>query len=345
MSYAPLPLADQGPIDRRELVFAVVDRTRTPMVICDPRQADNPIVLANQAFLDLTGYRRDEVLGRNCRLLQGPLTDRSAIDALGSAVRDARELEVEILNYRKDGSTFWNRVSLSPVQDDAGGLLYFFASQVDVTRHRQAEASEAEANQILLREIDHRALNALAIVEGIVRLSQAQDIGRYAAAVQQRVQALARAHAFLSQRRWQPAPLGDLVRLQIAPFDTSRVTLDGPDIRVGATLVQPLALVLHEMISNATIHGCLSAPSGGVTAHWQPYDNDGGFRLVWEEAGGPPPPPARKPGFGSAMVTAIIERQLRGRARLEWPPTGLRAEFIVPDTGRDPKPFQLAARR
>lgn len=345
MSYAPLPLAESGQIDRRDLVFAAVDRTRTPMVICDPRQPDNPIVVANQAFLDLTGYAREELIGRNCRLLQGPQTDRSAIDALGSAVREARAIEVEILNYRKDGSTFWNRISLSPVQDDAGGPLYFFASQVDVTRHRQAEAREAEAHQILLREIDHRALNALAIVEGIVRLSQTQDVGRYAAAVQQRVQALARAHAFLSERRWRPALLGDLVRLQIAPFGAGRVSLDGPDIRVGATLVQPLGLVLHEMISNAVMHGCLSAPSGTVTARWRPHDKGEGFHLLWEEAGGPPPPPVRKPGFGSAMVTAIIERQLRGQARLEWLTTGLRAEFIVPDTGRDLQPFQLAAHR
>lgn len=345
MSYAPLPLADQGSIDHRDLVFAVVDRTATPMVICDPRQADNPIVLANQAFLELTGYARDEVLGRNCRMLQGPRTERAAVEAIAAAVQEARDIEVELLNYRKDGSTFWNRVSLSPVKDDAGALLYFFASQVDVTRHRLAEASEAEESQILLREIDHRALNALAIVEGIVRLSQARDVKQYAAAVQQRVQALARAHAFLSRRRWQPAPLGDVLRLQIAPSASSRISLDGPDIRVGATLVQPLALVLHELISNAMTHGCLSTASGTLSAHWRSHHSDSGFHLLWEELGGPPPPATRHPGFGSAMITAIIERQLRGQARLEWPSSGLRAEFIVPDSGRDPKPFQLAAQR
>ncbi|PLR27920.1 PAS domain S-box protein [Caulobacter zeae] len=342
MSDATLSLEDQGPIDRRDLVFVAVDRTRTPMVICDPRQIDNPIILANQAFLDLTGYALAEVIGRNCRLLQGPQTARAAIDAIGQAVREARDVEVEILNYRKDGSTFWNRVSLSPVHDEAGGLIYFFGSQVNVTQHRFAQASEAEENRILLREIDHRAMNALAIVEGIVRLSRAQDIQQYAAAVQQRVQALARAHAFLSERRWQAAPLEDVLRLQIEPYGLGRATLDGPNIQVRATLIQPLALVFHEMIANAAIHGCLSAPAGGLAVRWAPHNDASGFHLVWEETGGPPPRQQRTAGFGSAMVAAIIERQLRGQTRLDWPPTGLRAEFTVPDAAGEPAPFRVA---
>ncbi|WP_051695450.1 PAS domain-containing protein [Caulobacter sp. UNC358MFTsu5.1] len=334
---------DQGPVDRRDLVFIAVDRTRTPMVICDPRQADNPIILANPAFLDLTGYSETDVIGRNCRFLQGPDTDRAAIQALGEAVREGRETEIEILNYRKDGSTFWNRINLSPVQDDTGALLYYFGSQVDVTQHHLSRASQAEDVRILLREIDHRAMNALAVVEGIVRLSRAQDIKQYAAAIQQRVQALARAHAFLAEGRWQAARVDDLLRLHIAPQDLHRATLDGPDLRVGATLVQPLALVLHEMVANARTHGCLSASTGGLALRWSPYNGGLGFQLAWEETGGPPPRPRRIQGFGSAMITAIIERQLRGQARLDWSQAGLCAEFTVPDMTGDPKPFQLTA--
>lgn len=338
-----LPPVEQGPIDHRDLVFVAVERTRTPMLICDPRQPDMPIILANQAFLDLTGYAAHEVLGRNCRLLQGPDTDPATVQALSAAIREKREVEVELLNYRKDGSAFWNRLTLSPVHDHTGELLYFFGSQVDVTQHHLARASQAEDMRILLREIDHRAMNALAIVEGIVRLSRAQDIKQYAAAIQQRVQALARAHAFLSESRWQAARLHDLLRLQIEPYDLSRTTLEGPDLRVGSTLVQPLALVLHEMIANAATHGCLSSPAGELCVRWGPHNGDRGFQLVWEETGGPPPPQRRIGGFGSAMVTAIIERQLRGQARLDWPSTGLRAEFIVPEKASEPKPFQITA--
>lgn len=314
------------------------------MVICDPLQDDNPIVLANRAFLDLTGYRHDEVVGRNCRFLQGPKTDGAAIDVLRQAVGEARDVEIELLNYRKDGSTFWNRVSLSPIHGETGDVRYFFASQVDVTQHRQALVDEAEQNQILLREIDHRAMNALAIVEGIVRLSQARDIRQYAQSIQQRVQALAKAHAFLSERRWRPAPLHEVLRLQFSPDGLRRATLDGPDILIGATLVQPLALVLHEMVSNAATHGSLAAPTGLLGLTWTPFDAGRGFTLTWEETGGSSPPDRRTPGFGSAIVAAIIERQLRGQADFQWRKSGLLARFTVPDTTRELKPFQLATR-
>ncbi|NGM49332.1 PAS domain-containing protein [Caulobacter sp. 602-2] len=327
--------------DRRDLVFFAVERASTPILICDPSQDDNPIILANAAFLDLTGYRLDEVIGRNCRLLQGPSTNSQAVKVLHEAVEQARPAEVEILNYRKDGSTFWNRVNLSPAHDEKGGLAYFFASLVDVSIERQATELAREESRILLREVDHRAMNALAIVEGIVRLSRARDATQYAAAVQRRVQALARTHAYLSERRWRAAPLRELFELQVAPFDARRTTLDGPEIHVGAPLVQPLALVLHEMLANAATHGCLSAPQGVLAVRWMPSESGRGFTMVWEEVGGPPPAEPRPSGFGSAMIGAIIRRQLRGKARLDWRASGLRAEFNVPDVTSEPKSFRI----
>jgi len=95
--------------DRRELALVAVERTRMPMVITDPRKTDNPIVLANQAFLDLTGYKASEVLGRNCRFLQGPDTSQADIQTLRDGLaRGDDHIDIELLNYRKDGSTFWN---------------------------------------------------------------------------------------------------------------------------------------------------------------------------------------------------------------------------------------------
>ncbi|MDG2528115.1 PAS domain-containing protein [Caulobacter endophyticus] len=328
--------------DRRDLVFFAVERASTPIIICDPSKDDNPIILANAAFLNLTGYRLDDVIGRNCRFLQGPSTCSQAVRVLHEAVRQARPAEVEILNYRKDGSTFWNRVNLSPAHDEQGGLAYFFASIVDVSIERQASELAREENRILLREVDHRAMNALAIVEGIVRLSRARDAAQYAAAVQRRVQALARTHAYLSERHWRAAPLHELFELQIAPFDASRATFDGPEIHIGAPLVQPLALVLHEMHANAATHGCLSTPQGLLVVRWMPSETGRGFTMVWDEVGGPPPVEPRPSGFGSAMIGAIIRRQLRGRARLNWRPSGLRAEFTVPDVMSEPKSFRIA---
>ncbi|QGY02102.1 PAS domain-containing protein [Methylobacterium mesophilicum SR1.6/6] len=114
---------------------AAVRATRMPMIVTDPRQFDNPIVFANDSFLKLTGYTRMEVTGRNCRFLQGPETDLEAVDRLREAIRQEVDIRVDLLNYRKDGSTFHNALYVGPVRDAEGKLVYFFASQVDVSEH------------------------------------------------------------------------------------------------------------------------------------------------------------------------------------------------------------------
>ncbi len=117
---APSATTPQAELDRRELAFVAMERTRMPMVVTDPRQPDNPIVLANRSFLHETGYVADELLGRNCRMLQGADTDRDAVEQIQQALIDEREITIELLNYRKDGTPFWNQLYISPVHDDDG---------------------------------------------------------------------------------------------------------------------------------------------------------------------------------------------------------------------------------
>lgn len=116
---------------------SAVRATRMPMLITDPRRDDNPIVFANAAFARLTGYDRGEIIGRNCRFLQGPDTDRTDVARLRAAIEARTPIELELLNYKKDGSTFWNRLLVSPVFSEDGALTYFFASQFDVTLERE----------------------------------------------------------------------------------------------------------------------------------------------------------------------------------------------------------------
>jgi len=324
----PAASSARGRIDRKELAVIAVERTRMPMVVTDARHGDHPIVLANQAFLDLTGYGADEVIGRNCRFLQGPETSRAAIAKIRAAVTTGQPCDVEILNYRKDHSAFWNQLHLSPIHDDAGQLVYIFASQRDVTAYRKIQGLEA-AEHRLLREVDHRAMNALAIVEGIVRLTRADDPAQYAAAIQGRVGALANAHALLGREGWRDLPLEQVLRTLVELQAGRGVALEGPPVEVGAVLVQPLALVLHEMLANARRHGALSTPDGEVRLGWSPGP-EGGFVLTWTEIGGPPPAAVRPRGFGATMISAIIERQLRGQAALDWRPEGLAARFDLP---------------
>ena len=104
---------------------AAVRATRMPMVITDPGQADNPIVFANEAFQQLSGYSREEIVGRNCRFLQGPDTDRTSIGAVRAAIESGESIDIDILNYRKDGTSFWNALYMSPVRSDQGDIQFF----------------------------------------------------------------------------------------------------------------------------------------------------------------------------------------------------------------------------
>lgn len=323
----PAAASPQGIVDRQELALIAVERTRMPMVVTDPAQPDNPIILANQAFLDLTGYAADEVIGRNCRFLQGPGTDREQVARMREAIATETETTVELRNYRKDGSPFWNELLISPIHDEDGRLLYYFASQKDITKRRQARDLEAEEFR-LLREVDHRAKNALALVQGIVRLSRSEDSQAYAAAVQARVEALARAHALLSSARWRSVPVARLIEAEIKPFGSTRVLAEGPDLEIEAEQVQPLALVLHEMFSNAQQHGALSAAGGTVTIRWQVAGDS--LVLTWTETGGPPPAAKRVRSFGSQLIDTTVERQLVGRALFDWKESGLESRLELP---------------
>lgn len=300
-----------------------------PMLVTDARHEDNPIVLANQAFLNLTGYTSAEVLGRNCRFLQGEGTSPAAVAQIRSGLAGGRELNVEILNYRKDGSAFWNQLHISPIHDDDGKPIYHFASQVDVTEFRKVQSLEASEHR-LLREVDHRAKNVLAVVDGIVRLSNAEDPSRYAASVQQRVQALASAHALLADQGWRDIPLRQIINEQIAHFASDRTTLLGPDVLVSALAVQPLALVIHELIVNAAVHGALATTSGRLAITWNAARPEGGFQLQWEETGAAPSVYPKGRGFGTTMVDLMIEKQLHGEIRRQWTDRGLNVEITVP---------------
>jgi PAS domain S-box-containing protein len=158
-----------------DIFFAAVEMTRMPMIVTDPRQHDNPIVFSNQAFIRMTGYSQAELLGRNCRFLQGPDTDRETVAEIRHAIETRREIATEILNYRKNGSTFWNALFISPIFDPTGKLIYFFASQLDVSRRRDAEealrqAQKMEALGQLTGGIAHDFNNLLQVMRGYMDL-------------------------------------------------------------------------------------------------------------------------------------------------------------------------------
>jgi PAS domain S-box-containing protein len=122
-----------GGVDITDPFAAAVRATRMPMIITDPCQNDNPIIFVNEAFCRLTGYDRTDVIGRNCRFLQGPGTDDADVARIRRAVAEREKIDIAIYNYRKDGTPFWNQLLLAPVTDAKGEVAYFFASQYDIT--------------------------------------------------------------------------------------------------------------------------------------------------------------------------------------------------------------------
>ncbi|KKB78403.1 histidine kinase [Devosia soli] len=156
---------------------AAVRATRMPMLITDPDQPDNPIVFLNDAFTKLTGYTRDEVLGKNCRFLQGAATNADDVTRVRNAIARREPIEIDLLNYRKDGSSFWNRLLISPVFDENGHLTYFFASQFDVSpdRNRLAELQMSQGE--LESEVERRMLDVTAAEARLRFILQAAGMG------------------------------------------------------------------------------------------------------------------------------------------------------------------------
>lgn len=160
---------------QEDLFFAAVTTTRTPMLVADARLHDYPIIFANNAFRKLTGYSDSEIYGQSCRFLQGPDTDLSVLAELRIALSEGREFGAEVLNYKKDKSTFWNELFIAPIFNEENELVYFFASQVDVSRRHEAEeglhqARKMEALGQLAGGVAHDFNNLLQLMVGYVDL-------------------------------------------------------------------------------------------------------------------------------------------------------------------------------
>ncbi len=154
-----------------DIFFAAVQMSRMPMCLTNPHGQDNPIIFCNQAFEQLTGYTHDEIIGRNCRFLQGRETDPEAVTEIHRALDAGEDVHIELVNYRKDGSQFWNALFISPVVDTLGTLVYHFASQLDVTRKREAEAVLQQSQRMetlgsMASSLAHEFNNLMTIVLG-----------------------------------------------------------------------------------------------------------------------------------------------------------------------------------
>ena len=161
----------QGSREAADVLRAVVRMSPLAMVLTDAHVPDFPVVFCNAAFKRLTGYSEEETIGRNCRFLQGPDTDPAAVSVLRDAVRAGGEVQVDLWNYRKDGSRFWNSMFVGPVNDAEGNLLYYFGSQVDASSRRDAEEAANRERRMdtlgsMAAGLAHEVNNLMTVVIG-----------------------------------------------------------------------------------------------------------------------------------------------------------------------------------
>ena len=308
-------------------------QTRMAICLTDPNLPDNPIVFANRAFRNLTGYDEDEILGRNCRFLQGPDTRAEPVAQLRKAIEDEDVTVVELLNYRKDGSSFWNALHLGPIYDDNGRLAYLFGSQWDVSDVRAARAEERHA-RLLARELSHRMKNMFSVIAGIVSVTgRVRGVENEAREINQRIQALGRAYeTTLDDASRGSIEVGEAIRAILAPYDTNgpRLQFRGNGARVSFNTVSMIGLILHELAANSTEHGAWSAPEGEVVVDWNTPEPGEDLRIDWVESGGPE---VVESDISSGTGTAITERLLKagnGRIERHWNPSGLHAIIKMP---------------
>lgn len=329
---------------------AAVRGTRMPMCITDPRKPDNPIVFANEAFHHLTGYGRDEILGRNCRFLQGTDTDPAGVRAIGEAVAARRAVSIDILNYRKDGTPFWNALYVSPVHGADGDVQFYFASQIDCTermeaqrrvieqkaeiedqvRSRTAELERAlEAKTTLLHEVDHRVKNNLTMIGALLRLQSRTladpRLRETLEAMLERVDALASVHRRLYQS-------DDITRFDVAAFAASLaedvigasgrrdivLDLDVRATEIPANRAAPAGLILNELITNAIKHAYADGRSGTLRLAVCPEGGMARMELVDDGPGFDPDLP-RAGSVGRKLVERL-SRQID--ASTLWRATG-----------------------
>jgi PAS domain S-box-containing protein len=248
--------------------------------------------------------------------------------AVARMAESAKTQHTEFRVLRPNGETRWCTGTAAPSVDATGRVVRISGVTIDVTDRQEAE----ERQNLLAREVDHRARNALAVIQSIIRLTRAKSVDDYVAAIEGRIKALARAHTLLSDSRWNGADLATLVGEELAPYRTGdKITIDGPDISLEPSTAQGLALALHELATNAAKHGALSSERGRVGLAWQLRPD--ALVVDWTESGGPTigPPAARS--FGLRVIRASIEQQLEGETAFDWDSKGLRCHLSIPRQG------------
>ena len=285
----------------------------------------------NEELAAINGVPVEDHIGRTIREVLSdqapevePIIDR--VFATGVAMRD---LEVSGETPHQPGVIRHWLAGFYPVKDANGTVEAVGAWVIEISERKAAEQREL----LLAREVDHRAKNLLTVVQSVMQLTRADTVQELKDSVIGRIQSLARAHALLANARWEGVELSQLVGEEMAPFSdgkSKRVTISGEPLRLWPAAAQSLALVIHELATNAAKYGALSTLDGSVEIEWRVEPDSQVLMLDWTEQSSAPAVEPQDIGFGSRIITASVERQLQGRVTKHWRPDGLHCRLEFP---------------
>ena len=242
-------------------------------------------------------------------------------------------------SYRKtfrfrcpDGREIWLEESSIAEFDPTGRFVGLKGLTVEITERKQSD----ERQGLLIAELDHRVKNLLArvaVISSYTRLGSS-SVDEFVQVLDRRIHSMAAAHSLLSQNRWNGVNLADLVDSQLAPYATAaNMTIGGPDVVLGPTVTQAVAMALHELVTNAVKYGALSSPNGHVSVKWNRQPADGAstrVKIEWRENGGPPVVTPAKSGYGMSLIREMIPHELGGAVDLAFVTEGVCCEIDVP---------------
>ncbi|HZV83763.1 MAG TPA: GAF domain-containing protein [Brevundimonas sp.] len=310
--------------DRR--LNAVLNNATVSIFLMDGRQH---CIYLNAAAERLTGFTLTEMDGRPLHdVIHHTRPDGSPFPlhecAIDRAFPENDRQQGEEVFVHKDGHFYPVAFTASPVRNDAGGTVGTVIEVRDISQEKLGE----EARTMLMREVDHRARNALAVVQSLVKLTEAPDTESYKTKLFGRISALARAQGSLAERRWEGASLRDIVCEElVALCPAENFDVRGPDVLLRADQAQPVSMVVHELATNAFKHGALSQPGGRVEVRW--VREKGAVVLHWRESGGPRVTPPQRRGFGSRLIHQLSQ-QAGATVEKDWLPDGVQATLRLP---------------
>lgn len=314
--------------DARGPFVVAVETTRAAMIFTDPTFDGNPIIFANEAYLQMTGFGNDDVLGQSFDEINERSADAETLESIKQAFTYDVGAATDVRYHRRDGSVFWASLLITPVRDDVGKVVQHFCSLIDISTHK---AQEAESRHLIM-ELNHRVKNTLATVQAIVTqaLHSVEDRKTLGETIESRLSALSRSHDLLSRENWMGADLRQVVEKALDPFvgpatDASRILISGPEVRLAPKAALALGIGFNELATNAVKYGGWSDQDGSVHIDWTvvPVLEGRELHMRWREYGGPAVRAPARRGFGTRMIEQGLVHELGGTSKMEFKPEGL----------------------